>query len=69
MAISGGISRWTQRFSIGSALSMVGLQFAFLFDVSFRVVAIVGLFGAIEPYLKAPAPGVVDEAFAEADLD
>lgn len=49
MAVSGGVGRWTQRFSIGSALSMVGLQFAFLFDVSLRVVAIVGLFGAVLP--------------------
>jgi hypothetical protein len=28
---------------------MVGLQFAFLFDVSFRVMAVVGLFGAVLP--------------------
>ncbi len=49
MAVSGSISRWTRRFAIGSALSMVGLQLAFLFDSPFHVVAIVGLFGAVLP--------------------
>jgi hypothetical protein len=46
MAVKGAISQWTQRFTIGSALSMIGLQFAFLFDATFRIVVIIGLFGA-----------------------
>ncbi|WP_164471712.1 hypothetical protein [Halosimplex salinum] len=49
MAASGGVGRWTRSFSVGSALSMVGLQLAYLFDASFRVVALVGLFGAVLP--------------------
>jgi hypothetical protein len=34
-------SRWTRSFAVGRALSMVALQFAFLLDVSYRVVAVV----------------------------
>ncbi|WP_459193216.1 hypothetical protein [Halosimplex sp. J119] len=49
MAVSGGTSRWTRSFAVGSALSMVALQVAFLVDASYRVVAVVGLFGAVLP--------------------
>lgn len=49
MVASGGVSRWTHRFTVASASAMVGLQVAFLFDASYRFVAIIGLFGAVLP--------------------
>lgn len=61
MVGSGGVSRWTHRFTVASASAMVGLQVALLFDVSYRFVAIIGLFGAVLPmvfgmaYLLVPS--------------
>lgn len=49
MAVSGGVSRWTQYFSVASALSIVLLQILFLFEVSYRVIAIIGLFASVIP--------------------
>ena len=49
MAGPGGVSRWTERFAVASALSMVALQVALLFDASYRLLAVVGLFGAVLP--------------------
>jgi hypothetical protein len=46
---SGGVRQWTERFAIASALSMVALQAALLFDASYRLLALVGLFGAVLP--------------------
>lgn len=61
MGDSGTVSRWTRRFTVGSAISMIMLQAVFLFDASYRVVTIVGLFGAVLPmvfgmaYLLVPS--------------
>jgi hypothetical protein len=61
MAATSGVSRWTRRFAIASAISMVGLQIAFLLEMSLYASAIVGLFGAVLPmtfgmaYLLVPS--------------
>lgn len=49
MAATRGVSRWTRRFAIASAISMVGLQIAVLLAIPLHAIAIVGLFGAVLP--------------------
>lgn len=49
MASASGTSRWTRYFTVTSALSMVALHGALLFDVSPRTTVIIGLFGAVLP--------------------
>jgi hypothetical protein len=72
MATAGTTGRWTRRFAIASALSMVALQFAFLVDAPLRTVALVGLFGAVLPMVFGMAyllfPSYLGETLASQRL-
>lgn len=49
MHTSKGVSGWTQRFVIASALSMIALQVSFLLDVPVRILGLIGLFAVVLP--------------------